>query len=89
MKNLVRIMTVIFCVSIAVPSNAQLDVIRKARKKVEKRTGDEVDKKVDEKLDKVFGTKNNADPAKADTKAGTAASPSGGLRGKKTPQGGR
>ena len=70
MKTLIQFTIVILLSSITAPVHSQLDVIRKARKKVEQRT----DEKVDEGLDKIFNTKNKEGTTgtQAEPQSGTA-----------------
>ena len=53
MKTFVSIPIFFLCIVTSAPAYAQLDVIRRARQKTEKRTGNEVDKKIDKELDKI------------------------------------
>ena len=63
MKKYNTALLLVLCLMISTPGWTQLDLLKKARQKTEKRTSEEADKKIDEGLDKLFGNKEKNEPA--------------------------
>ncbi len=63
MKYLSKSLLLLLCLFISTQAWSQIDLLKKARQKTEKRTEDEADKKIDEGLDKLFGKKKSGSEA--------------------------
>jgi len=62
MKTYSKSLLLVLCLMISTPGWTQLDLLKKAKLKTEKRTSEEADKKIDEGLDKLFGKKKKTTP---------------------------
>jgi OOP family OmpA-OmpF porin len=51
-----KILLFALCMMVSLPAFSQVDLLKRAKKKTERKTDKEVDKKIDEGLDKIFGT---------------------------------
>jgi len=62
MKNYYTSLLLVLLLMISTPGWTQLDLLKKAKQKTEKRTSEEADKKIDDGLDKLFGKKKKTTP---------------------------